>query len=200
MTDYWLSDLSSLAHAVGITGMALMVLSMTYSLRKRKWLVKQGKMTWWLNWHHWAGFVGGVLALGHTLGNLTGLGAALIAALLLVMGTSGLYFLEKRSRRPMTEATKELSAVRKERTRLDRTYRDLYAVGRSGTHEGVAAYNALMAQHAKVVEQEKNVTALKAEGTSWTWWRTVHNVGTMMLVGVLLVHIWSKLYFSGVGL
>jgi len=200
VTDYWLSDLSSMAHAVGIIGMALMVLSMTYSLRKRKWFVKQGKMKWWLNWHHWAGFIGGVLALGHTLGNLTGLGTLLIAVLLLVMGTSGLYFLEKRSMRPVAEATKELAAVRKGRTSLDRTYRALHAAGRSGTPEGIAAYNALMAQHTKVVEHEKKVTALKGEGNPWTWWRTVHNVGTMMMVGVLLVHIWSKMYFTGGGL
>lgn len=180
--------------------MALMVFSMSYSLRKRKWLIKQGKMARWLSWHHWAGLIGGVLALGHTMGNLTGLATILVALLLLVLGTSGLYFLEKRSKRPLNDATKELAAARKERTWLDRTYRDLHAAGRSGTPEGVVAYNGLMARHGSVMELEKRVAALKEQGTPWTWWRTVHNVGTMMMVGVLLVHIWSKLYFAGVGI
>lgn len=200
MTDYWLTDLDWLTHLVGITGMALMVFSMSYSLRKRKWLIKQGKMAWWLSWHHWAGFIGGVLALGHTLGNLTGLGTLLIALMLLVLGTSGLYFLERRSRRPLNEATTKLNTAQKERKRLDALYRDLHAKGQSGTPQGLEAYNGLMAQHAKVMELEKEVAAHKEKGTSWTWWRHLHNVSTMMLVGVLLVHIWSKLYFSGVGL
>ena len=200
MTDYWLTDLDWLTHLVGIAGMALMVFSMSYTLRKRKWLIKQGKMAWWLRWHHWAGFIGGCLALGHTLGNLTDLGTLLIALLLLVMGTSGLYFLERRSRRPLNEATTNLNTARKERKRLDALYRDLHAKGQSGTTQGLQTYNGLMAQHARVMELEKEVAALKEKGTSWTWWRHLHNVSTMMLVGVLMVHIWSKLYFSGVGL
>jgi len=200
VTDYWLSDMATLAHWVGLIGMGMIAASMVYSLRKRKWLVRTGKMAWWLNWHHWVGFTGGVLALGHTMGNLTGLGTLLIAVLLLVMGTSGLYFLERRAKRPLNEATRGLAAARKERKGLDTTYRDLHAAGRSGTPEGVGTYDRLMAQHAKVLEQEKKVAALQVQGTPWTWWRTVHNVGTMMLVGVLLVHVWSKFYFAGVGI
>lgn len=200
MTDWWLSDLTWLAHWVGIIGMALIVLSMVYSLRKRKWLVRQGKMAWWLNWHHWAGFIGGVLALGHTLGNLSSLGTLLIAILLLVLGTSGIYFLERRSRRPLDEATKELAEARRERNSLDSTYRDLHASGRSGTPEGLQAYNALMAQHSRVQELEKRLASLKEQGVSWTWWRYLHNIGTMMFIGVLTVHLWVALYFSGVSI
>ncbi|UCC93173.1 MAG: hypothetical protein JSW25_00395 [Thermoplasmata archaeon] len=200
MTDYWLSDLAAAAHALGYIGMALMVFSMAYSLRKRKWLVRQGKMTWWLTWHHWAGFIGGVLALGHTLGNLTRLGTLIIALLLLVLGSSGLYFLERRSRRPLSEATSDLAKQRKERKRLDAEYRGLYAAGRSGTPQGQEAYRELMETHERVQTMEKEVAALKERGPSWTFWRHTHNIGTMMLVGVLLVHIWSKVYFGGLGL
>jgi hypothetical protein len=197
MTDYWLTGLGSIAHAVGIAGMALMVFSMTYTLRKRKWVIKQGKMSWWLTWHHWAGFIGGLLALGHTLGNLTSLGTLLIALLLLVMGSSGIYFLEKRSRRPLKTATGQLAKARKERKVLDTEYRGLFAVGRSGTPEGVRIYNDLMATHQRVLSQEKEVAALKDRGTSWKWWIHLHNISTMMMLGVLLVHIWSKIYFAG---
>lgn len=200
MTDYWLSDLGWLAHLAGIIGMALMAFSMLYSLRKRKWLIKQGKVARWLSWHHWAGLIGGIMALGHTMGNLTGLATLLVALLLLVLGTSGLYFLEKRSKRPLNDATRELATARKERTRLDGIYRDLHAAGLSGTPDGVAAYNGLMAHHGSVMELENRVGVIKEQGNPWTWWRTVHNVGTMMMVGVLLVHIWSKLYFAGVGI
>jgi hypothetical protein len=200
VTDWWLSDLAGPVHLVGIAGMALMVTSMLYTLRKRKWVITQGKMTLWLSWHHWAGFIGGVLALVHTLGNYSGLGTVLVAMLLLVLGTSGIYFLERRSRRPLTEATGELARARGERKELDASYRQMHAAGRSGTPQGIAAYEALMAKHTQVVEGEKRVAELKQKGVSWTWWRTLHNVGTMMLVGVLLVHIWVALHFSGVGL
>ncbi len=200
MTDYWLSDIQWLAHLVGIIGMGLMVTSMLYTLRKRKWVISQGKMTLWLRWHHWAGFVGGVLALGHTLGNLTGLGTVLLAMLLLVLGSSGLFFLERRSKRPLNEATAELAEARSGRKVLDARYRDLHARGQSGTPEGHRAYADLMAKHERVLEQEREVARLKEAGTSWTWWRHLHNIGTMMLLGVLLVHIWSKVYFGGGGL
>lgn len=200
MTDYWLSDLQWIAHVAGIIGMALIVASMVYTLRKRKWLIGQGRMAWWLSWHHWAGFIGGVLALGHTLGNLAGLTLPLVALLLLVLGSSGVYFLECRAKRPLNEAKARLAQVRKRRKDLDTRYRELYASGRSATPDGVAAYNELMATHETVGETEKSVAALKGAGASWTWWRHVHNVGTMMMVGVLLVHVWTKVYFGGGGI
>ncbi len=197
MTDYWLSDLSTVFHLVGIIGMALIVLSMVYSLRKRGWIVHQGRMRTWLSLHHWAGFVGGSMALFHTLGNLTGLGVVLLALLLLVMGTSGLYWFERRARRPLNGAVSELTALRRDRTRLDALYKELHTAGRSGTPEGHQAYRDLMDVHGRVVDKERAVADMKEQGGGWTWWRHPHNVGTMMLVGVLLVHIWSKLYFGG---
>ncbi len=200
MTDYWLSDLTWVAHLVGIIGMALIVTSMLYSLRKRKWLIRQGKMSRWMSWHHWAGFVGGVMALVHTLGNMTGLGFLLTALMLLVLGSSGLFFLERRAREPLSEATARLAEARGRRKELDSRYRDLYSSGRSGTPDGVATYNDLMAAHGKVQELEREVASLKEVRNPWTWWRHLHNVGTMMMVGVLLVHIWSKVYFGGGGL
>jgi hypothetical protein len=178
--------------------MALMAFSMSYTLRKNRLLVRQGKMKWWLRWHHWAGFFGGTMALGHTMGNLTDMGTLIIGLLLLVMGSSGIYYLEKRSKRPLNNATTELSVARNERKRLDTHYRDLYASGMSSSPQGLQVYKDLLAQHAKVVAQESEVSVLREKGASWTWWRHLHNVGTMMLVGVLLVHIWSKLYFAGV--
>ncbi len=185
---------------VGIIGMGLMVFSMMFSLRKRKWIISKGKMAWWLYWHHWAGFIGGVLALGHTMGNLTGLGTILIALLLLVLGTSGIYFLEKRARRPLDEAASELAAAHKERTRLDKLYRDLYDKGMSAMPQGIEAYNQLMAYHQRVLEGKQMVAQIREKRNPWTWWKHLHNISTMMLVGVLLVHVWSKLYFAGVTL
>lgn len=174
--------------------------SLLYSLRKRKWFLTQGKMLRWLSWHHWAGFLGGVLVLVHTLGNLDALGVPMVAILLLVLGSSGLYFLEKRSRVPLTEATSSLSGERRERSRIDAEYRELYARGMSATPQGADLYNRLMAQHQRVLVAEGEVGRLQKQAPKWTWWRTVHNVSTMMLLGVVIVHIWSKLYFSGVGL
>jgi len=197
MTDYWLSDLDTAFHLMGIAGMALIVFSMVYFLRKRKWLVRQGRMRTWLSLHHWAGFIGGAMALVHTLGNLNGLGSILLAMLLLVLGTSGIYWFECRARRPLNEALADLASLKQERSRLDAAYKGLHAGGRSGTPEGHSVYRDLMGVHGRVVDREREVAQIREHGTGWTWWRHPHNVGTMMLVGVLLVHIWSKLYFGG---
>ena len=200
MTDYWLSDLEWLAHLVGVVGMALIVVSMLYSLRKRRWLIGRGKMTTWLNWHHWAGLLGGVLALAHTLGNMTGLGLVLVALLLLVLGSSGVFFLERRSRRPLNEVNARMTTTRRERREMDARYRDLHARGLSGTPEGRQAYADLMTVHGRGVALEEEAACIREDCTGWSWWRHLHNVGTMMLVGVLLVHIWSKLFFGGGGM
>ena len=177
-----------------------MFVSMAYSLRKRKWLVKQGKLSKWLWLHHWAGFFGGVLALVHTLGNFTGLGRPIMIILILVMASSGIYLVERRTRRPYNDAIGELGGARKERGRLDGEYRNLYSWGQSATAKGVETYNALLAQIEVVKQQEAEVERVKAQIPNLHWWRHVHNVGTMMLVGILLVHVWSKLYFTWGGL
>jgi len=197
MTDYWLSDMSTVTHLVGIIGMALIAFSMVYTLRKRKWVVRQGKMRTWLSLHHWAGFFGGVMALVHTLGNMTGLGFVLTALLLLVLGTSGIYWFECRAKRPLNGARAEVASLKKERMRLDAAYKEIHAAGRSGSPEGHKAYRDLMEVHGRVVDKERVVADTQDLGTGWTWWRHPHNIGTMMLVGVLLVHIWSKVYFGG---
>ncbi len=189
-----------MAHWVGVIGFALMGLSMVYSLRKRKWAVTAGKMTLWLSWHHWAGFIGGVMALTHTLGNLDGLGVPLIAVLLVVLCSSGVYFLERRSRSPLNGATATLAILRRERTRLDGEYRALYSRGMATSPQGAALYNRLMSVHNQVLEAEAEVTRIQGERPKWTWWRRVHNVSTMMLMGILLVHVWTKLYFAWGGL
>jgi len=185
---------------VGVIGFTLMGLSMVYSLRKRKWGVTAGKMTLWLSWHHWAGFIGGVMALAHTLGNLDGLGIPLIVMLIVVLCSSCMYFLEKRSRSPLRHATATLSDLRKERTRLDTEYRTLHSQGMANTPQGLELYKRLLSAHEQVVEAEAEVARLQGQKPKWTWWRQVHNVSTMMLMGILLVHIWTKLYFAWGGL
>lgn len=199
-TELWLTGWNSAAHMVGIVGLGLMALSLFYSLRKRKLVVRFWKMNRWLTVHHWAGFVGGVMVLVHTLGNLNGLGLLMVLLLLVVLGSSSLFFLERRSRRPLSEATGRLAEERKARTELDRSYRDLHARGFSASPAGKDLYDRLMAQHQRVLLVEKEVEDLKGRGVSFTWWRMVHNYATLMLLGVVVVHIWSKLYFAGVGL
>jgi hypothetical protein len=196
----WRSDLEWLAHLVGIIGFALIIASMVYSLRKRKWLIKAGKISKWLSLHHWAGFLGGVLAIVHTLGNFRGLGVPITAVLVLVLASSGIYLVERRTRRPLDVAAAELAKVRKERGRLDGEYKQMYAWGQAGSPKGVETYNALLAQIEAVKRQEAEVGKVKAKVPKLAWWRHVHNVGTMVMVGFLVVHIWSKLYFAWGGL
>jgi hypothetical protein len=195
-----LAEQANLAHWVGVIGFTLMGLSMVYSLRKRKIVVTTGTMTLWLSWHHWAGFIGGVMALAHTLGNLDGLGVPLIAILTVVLCSSGMYFLEKRARSPLREATATLADRRRERTRLDAEYRTLHTRGMASTAQGLETYRRLMSAHEQVLGSEADVTRIRGQKPRWTWWRHVHNVSTMMLMGILLVHIWTKLYYAWGGL
>jgi hypothetical protein len=188
-----------LAHLVGIIGFGLMILSMFYSLRKRKWLISRWKMTRWLSLHHYAGFFGGLLALVHTLGNFRGLGVMLTLVLVLVLASSGIYIIERRTRKPLNEATVDLAKRRRERKALDDAYRALYSWGQAASTQGIETYNRLLAAHENVKVAKARFEEVKGDLPRLGGWRYVHNVGTMMMVGLLLVHIWSKLYFVGVG-
>ena len=97
MTDLWATGLGTAAHVIGIVGSALIVVSLVYSLRKRKWGVRWWSMRRWLGIHHWAGFIGGVMVLGHTLGNMEGLALALVPLMVIALASSGLYFLDAAS-------------------------------------------------------------------------------------------------------
>jgi hypothetical protein len=176
-----------------------MILSMFYSLRKRKWLISKWRMTRWLSLHHWAGFFGGLLALVHTLGNFRGLGVLIALVLVLVLASSGIYLIEARARRPLNEATADLAKRRRERRKLDDAYRALYSWGQAATPQGIETYNRLLAEHESVKVAKARLEEVKADLPNLGGWRYVHNIGTMMLVGLLMVHIWSKLYFVGVG-
>jgi hypothetical protein len=200
ITTLWRSDLEWLAHLVGIIGFGLILVSMLYALRKRKWMVRKWRVARWLWLHHWAGFFGAVLALVHSLANIKGLGLALVIVLILVLSSSGVYLIERRLRRPVKEATSRLRALKGERTKLDGDYRSLHSWGRSATPQGIDTYNRLLAKHQEVQNAETHLETVKDSRLSLAWWKHVHNVGTMMLVGVLLVHIWSKLYFAWGGL
>ena len=70
----------------------------------------------------------------------------------------------------------------------------------STTPQGLDTYNKLLAQHERVQADKKEVEALQAGGASFTWWRPVHNYATLVMLGVVIVHIWSKLFFKGAGL
>jgi len=56
-----------IGHGVGIVGSALMVILLTYSLRKRsRQMQRWGNIRWWLNYHIWMGVTGPLLVLLHT--------------------------------------------------------------------------------------------------------------------------------------
>jgi hypothetical protein len=56
-----------IGHGVGIIGSALMLILLTYSLRKRtRAMQRWGDIRWWLNYHIWMGITGPLLVLLHT--------------------------------------------------------------------------------------------------------------------------------------
>ena len=112
MSDLWLSESAWAAHLVGFVGIGLMLVALVYSLRKRKLVIRFWRMNRWLTLHHWAGFLGGILVFVHTLGNMSGLGWLSMVMLTVVLGSSSLYFLERRSRGPLMEATAKLAQDR----------------------------------------------------------------------------------------
>ncbi len=197
MTTYWTSDLAWLAHAIGYLGMALILFSLLYSLRKRKWLIRVGRMRTWLWAHHILGFAGGLIALVHTLGNIRGLGILLAALLVVLLVSSGVYFVERWYRRPLVEATSRAKRHRRERDSLDAAYRALYASGRAGTEQGRDIYSRLLVSAQQTKGAEEDVKRESGRSLPVGWWRHVHGPTTLLFLGVLLVHIWTKLYFKG---
>jgi hypothetical protein len=199
-TDLWLSPSAPLAHAVGYAGFALILLSMVYSLRKRKWLLRGGRLSAWLWMHHLAGLFGGVLALGHTLGNLRGLGLWLAVLLVVCIASSALSLVEARVRAPQRKAAEQCARRRLERDRLDAEYRQLLAGGNAWTYEGHDLYDRLMRAIEAVKEAEAEAERLSTGSPRLHWWWHVHVGSTAMMFGVLAVHIWAKVYLSGVPL
>jgi hypothetical protein len=197
MTTYWTSDLAWLAHAIGYLGMALILFSLLYSLRKRKWLIRVGKLKFWLWAHHILGFSGGLIALVHTLGNLRGLGILLAALLVMLLVSSAVYFIERWLKRPLREATSRVKKHQVERDRLDAAYRAFYASGQAGTQQGRDLYSRLLVFARYTKEAEDEVKRLGEKSLPIGWWRHVHGPTTLLFLGVLLVHIWTKLYFRG---
>jgi hypothetical protein len=56
-----------IGHGVGIVGSALMLILLTYSIRKRfQFALRWGHIRWWLNYHIWMGITGPLLVLLHT--------------------------------------------------------------------------------------------------------------------------------------
>jgi hypothetical protein len=56
-----------IGHGVGIVGSVLMLILLTYSLRKRSRAMQRwGNIRWWLNYHIWMGITGPLLVLLHT--------------------------------------------------------------------------------------------------------------------------------------
>jgi cell division protein FtsL len=198
--DAWLSSAAPLAHAVGYAGFALILLSMVYSLRKRKLLLRGGRMSSWLWMHHLAGLIGGLLALGHTLGNLRGLGLWLAVLLVMCITSSAVSLVEARVKAPQRRANEQLARRRVDRDRLDAGYRELLAKGTAWTYEGHDLYARLMATIEAVKEAEVEAGRLEDASPKLHWWWHVHVGSTAMMFGVLAVHIWSKVYLSGVAL
>jgi len=166
---------------------------MVYSLRKRKWGITGGAMGKWLWSHHLLGFFGGLLALAHTLGNLKGLGILLAALLVVVLASSAPSLLEARATAPVRRATVDIARRRRERDKLDASYRDMLAKGTAWTYEGHDAYNKLMAETEAIAAAEKECERMREGTPDWSWWRWVHYPATAMMFGVVIVHIWAKL-------
>jgi hypothetical protein len=199
-SDAWLLPLARIAHAVGYLGFALIILSMVYSLRKRRWLVKGGGMTGWLWLHHVAGFVGGLLALGHTLGNLRGLGVWLAVSLVVVLATSAVALVEARVTAPVRRANAEVGRRRAARDALDASYRELLAKGIAWTYEGHDIYARLTAEIETLKQAEAEAGRLSESSPKLHWWLPVHIGATAAMFGLVMVHIWAKVALGGVGL
>ncbi len=195
----FLSGLAPLAHAGGYLGFVLIALTLVYSLRKRKWGIKAGSLRAWLWSHHLLGFFGGILALAHTMGSLRGLGLVLAVLLVVVLVSSAPSLLEARSTAPLRRRTADLARRRRERDRLDASYREMHAKGTAWTYEGHDAYDRLTAENAAIEAEEAELKRLSDAQPNWAWWRWIHYPATAMLFGVLVVHIWAKLFLrSGV--
>lgn len=75
----------------GVTGTLLIVLSLAYSMRKKKKLFTGGSVKHWLQFHEWAAIVGTVILLIHTGTHFQALVPVVTLLLMLTTFVSGLF-------------------------------------------------------------------------------------------------------------
>ncbi|MFO0793997.1 MAG: hypothetical protein U0586_08025 [Candidatus Brocadiaceae bacterium] len=131
-----LTGLESTKHVIGTTGSILILISIGYSLRKRKCIFKQGQLKRWLAAHEWLAIVGtGLIFIhggfhGHALVPLITTGVMFVAA---ISGLTGRYLYLKVSSE-LTSWKKELEEKGLAREEIENTISSLIIAHRVMKH------------------------------------------------------------------
>lgn len=208
---------------LGVSGAILMLLPLGYTLVKRIGWLKERVWRWvsmrtLLAWHIYAGIFGPILALLHTGHKFNSpLGIALTAVMLIVVlsGFTGRYLMtffsqelmEKKQMLASLQAAYEQTAIelarQPEQAALLGTFSGFFGRLLAGffvpTHPGAAGM-PLATRALRLAESIADVEyAIKTHESFKGWftrWLKFHIVVSALLYVLLLLHIWSALYFG----
>jgi hypothetical protein len=208
---------------LGVSGAALMLVPLAYSLVKRvKWVQKRlwhrVTMRTLLSWHIYAGIVGPILALLHTGHKFTSpLGVALTAMMLLVVlsGFTGRYLMgyfsrELLEKRHMLDALKaaydqaagEL-ARQPEQAALLGTFSGFFSRVLAGLFVPSPAEPSGLAVPVRALRLAESMAdvefAIKTHETFKRWftrWLKFHIVISAILYVLLALHVWAGIHFG----
>ena len=182
---------------LGIAGATLFVLLLVYSLVKRSaWLrvqiTKHASLRTFLSFHVYAGVAGallGILHSGHAY--RSPLGIALVAAMLTVVlsGFVGRYYLG------------HLGAEVRQQQALLGTLRSIYdrialRLGAAAEISPTAPDVPILGLVDAIADVEYSLTVREAAKRITARWMVVHTVASIVLYGLLLLHIGSGIYYG----
>lgn len=207
---------------LGVSGAALMVASLAYSVVKRirpvkAWVTRRVPMRAVLGWHMYAGLVGAILGLLHTGHKFDSpLGVALTAAMLVVVlsGYAG--------RHLMKQIALEVSEKKELLTRLESAYRQIAGELAADPTQAalvrpwsgfwgrlVAALFHLFPRTTqppaavRAMEMAESMAdleyAIKTHETFRWWfgfWFRVHVVASVLMYLLLALHVWAGIHYG----
>jgi hypothetical protein len=206
---------------LGVSGAALMLVPLAYSIVKRvpwlrQWATARVSMKTLLTWHIYAGILGPILALlhtGHKFASPLGIALTSLVLVVVVSGFVGRYL--------MSRFTQEIREKREMLTRLELAYRQ--TAGELAAHpEQAAALRPLAGFWSRLLagflfgSSEETLPApvralrladaiadleyaIKTHETFKRWfagWLRFHIVLSLVLYALLALHVWAGIHFG----
>jgi hypothetical protein len=183
---------------VGITGAALLVLLLAYSVVKHStWLrmrvTKYSSLRTILSFHIYAGVIGALLGITHSGHKLySPLGGGLVSAMLVVVfsGFVGRYYLVQMG----ADLRAQQSMLAVLRTRYD-VFAHVVAGGPSPATAGLGGVSLLHLVGA-IADLEYAITGRETLKRALSRWIVLHIAAALITYPLLALHIWNGIYFG----
>lgn len=192
---------SQVGHLLGILGTALMGMTLAYPYRKRI-QGKKGKANP-LDAHVYYGLVGPVLVVvhsGHAFASLIGNLTFLAMLLVVLSGMVGRHYFKmvNRSVKAQQEELKALESMFEARRREALAVAGEAEDEVAGADEGVFADEAsdLRELAQSIAEREYRLRMFNATQRTFSLWATVHIYLTVLLFSLVLIHVYTTIYYG----